>query len=525
MLTLFDWIIIAVYLIAMIWIGIATRGKQDSSADYFIAHGGLSGVIGMILIGLSIAATFFSGITFLAYPGVVYKQGLLILMGLPTFLVAWLVLRFYFLPRYISGHWPRPYEVLERRYGVATRRTAAVLLLMVRIAWMGTLIYAPTLALIAAAGLDDKWFWPLVLTIGLSSTFYTVFGGIRGVIVTDAIQFLIIIVGIAATLAFIIMKLPVPVGDALSQLHDAGRLRWWDGSFSFTRPLTFWGVLIGVSVANLGSYVGDQISLQRYLTCKNVQEASKSFLINIVGVVIVLVLLAAVGVALAAWYMLMPASDMPQSVDQVLPFFVARELPMGLAGLLLAAILAATMSSITGGTNAMAAVVVMDFRSKKASTWSGRHELLYARMVSLAIGVISTIASGLVGYLGDLFDIAQRLFGVFLGPLAVCLLLAVSPIRIRGIFVQAGLLLGCIAGWLAVFPSVAQKMELNLGLPVIDSVWTAAIAGAVTLVVALAGARWGEPVAAAEVGYDVEPRGFEPKLGNDPATAPAESHA
>ena len=488
MLTPLDWIIIAVYLLLMVAIGIACRGKQDSSADYFIAKGGLSGFFGSIIIGLSIAATFFSGISFLAYPAIVYRYGLLITVAIPTFVVCWVVLRFYFLPRYVGAGWTRPYEVLEQAFGPHVRTVAAVMFILLRIGWMATLIFAPTIAIMAAAGLDQKWFWPLVMIVGFTSTVYTTLGGIRGVIITDAIQMIVIIGGIAITLIYIALKLPVPVSEVVSRLHDAGRLQLWEPAFSLTRPLTFWAVITGAFIANMGSYVGDQMSLQRYLTSSSVAESSRSFLVNVIGVIIVILLLAAVGVALAGWYMIHGTQGLPASADQILPYFVARELPTGIAGLLLAAILAATMSSITSGINALAASLTFDFRDRSGGASDNpRRELLFARIASLVIGTIATLSAGLVAHLGQLFDISQRLFGLFLGPLAVALLLSVSRLKIKSRFVIAGLIIGCLAGWFAALsPNMAKTWD---SIPAIDSLWVPPIASVITAIIALAGIR------------------------------------
>src|SRR5690606_15561633 len=160
------------------------------------------------------------------------------------------------------------------------------------------------------------------------------------------------------------------------------------------------------TIANLGSYVGDQMSLQRYLTSNSIADSSRAFLVNVIGVVIVLVMLVGVGVALSAWYMVNPAPEMPTTIDRIFPFFIARELPPGVSGLLIAALLAATMSSITSGINALASSMMTDFRQASGnakSTSSARRELWMARGVSLLIGIVATLAAGIVSNLGHLF--------------------------------------------------------------------------------------------------------------------------
>jgi SSS family transporter len=487
MLNVIDSGIIVVYLLLMVVIGIACRGRQDSTADYFTARGKLGGFIGTAIVGLSIAATFFSGISFLAYPSLVFRSGLLILMGLPTFAVVWIVLRYFFLPRYVAGHWREPYEVLERGYGRSVRELAAVFFILMRIGWMAALIYAPTLALMAATGLDARWFWPLILIVGMSSTLYTVLGGIRGVIITDAIQMLIILVGIAVALLYIVLHLPIPLGEAMSHLHAQGRLKTFEPSLSFTTPLTFWGVTIGLTFSSLGAYIGDQMSLQRYLSLPNIKDNARSFLINVVGVVIVVVLLAGIGVLLAAWYETQAASELPKSADEIFPAFIGAHLPTGLRGLILAALLAATMSSITSGINALAASITLDFKQVQRAlrTDDPQRQLRVARLVSLAIGIISTLLAGAVAYLGQLFDIAQKVIGVFTGPLAILLLLAVFKVRTSPRMMIVAALVGSAVGWvIALGPAV-----FGPSFPAIDSVWVAPATSIVTLCLAALGTK------------------------------------
>ncbi|MFA9480449.1 hypothetical protein ACERK3_19450 [Phycisphaerales bacterium AB-hyl4] len=468
-----DALIIVIYLSAVVGVGILARGRQQNADDYFTGSGGFSGPIGSIFVGLSIAATLFSGISFLAYPSVFYDGGTELLAVLIVFPLALAVLALYFLPRYLSGRSQSPYAIIERRFGLSTRTVAASMFILLRIGWMAALIYAPTIAIMAAADLGPPWFWPLVLTIGLSSTIYTTLGGIRGVIVTDAIQFLVIAGGIALTIGYVVLYLPASWSAAAASLADSGHLHRPNMSLDLTTQLTIWSVVIGGTVANFGSYMGDQMSLQRYLVLGSTKAAARSFAINVVGVVVVLVMLAGVGLALASWYQHVPDANLPADADKVFPHFVSTQLPIGLAGLLLAAILAATMSSMTSGINALASTLTMDFRLRFGRQLSPQKQLRFARVTSLTIGVLSTVIAGFVGALGSIFDIAQTLLGVFLGPLLACMLLAVSRWPVAGRAVIAGLITGGIVGGAVALSPIA-------------SLWVAPFAFGSTLLVVVA---------------------------------------
>lgn len=453
MLAPVDYAIIAIYLALTVALGVACRGRQQDASDYFTARGQLRGKFGGLLVGFSIAATFFSGISFLAYPSVVYQHGLSIMVGLACFPIAWAVLHFWFLPRFFKISGGHPYDFIEAQFGVSVRLAASAMFVLLRVGWMAALIYAPTIMLLGAANLDDRWFWPLVLLIGLSSTLYTTAGGIRGVIVTDALQFVVIAGGVLFAIGFILVSLPVPLTQALAEYRQDPPLPFLNLSLSVTQPFTFWSVVIGFTIANMGSYLADQMSLQRYLASGDASAASRSFAINVISVSGVLVLLAALGFLLAAWYRHQVDPTLPESADKVLPHFIATRLPAGIAGLLFAAILAATMSSMTSGINALSGSLTNDFLARLGKPASGRQLLGFARSSSLIIGLAATLAAGLVGNLGTIFAIAQTLLGVFLGPLLACGVLSIARVPARPRMVIAGLVAGSLAGWLIAWSS------------------------------------------------------------------------
>lgn len=448
MLTPLDLTIVLLYLSGCVAAGLLSRGSQTGTKEYFTAGGGMGGFFATVIVGLSIAATLFSGISFINYPSVVYSSGVLLLVGFVVVCtpISYIVLRWWFLPRYLASGSVYPYDVVEMRFGAGTRVTASTLYVLMRIGWMATMIYAPTLAILAMARLDGSWFWPIVLVTGLSSTVYTVFAGLRGVIVTDAIQMVVIALGIALTIGFAMHQLPVPYSVAFEELRASGRLEWREFSLDPTKGFTFWTVAIGITVANLSNYLADQMSLQRYLATGSARSAARSFVVNVVGVVVVLSLLAGVGLALFVFYSHVDDPTLPTQTDKIFPHFVAHRLPSGLSGLLLAALLAATMSSLTSGINALAGVVTLDFRHRFGPVMDDRSTLRFARMASLAIGVVATVSAGLVARLGTLFDATQVILGVFAGPLLSCLVLSVARVRCVGWAMTCGLVLGSLAG-------------------------------------------------------------------------------
>tara|TARA_R100000027_G_scaffold53229_1_gene42035 strand:- start:10405 stop:11916 length:1512 start_codon:yes stop_codon:yes gene_type:complete len=488
MLSALDYTLIVLFLLLTAVIGIATRGKQDKSSDFFLSTGTLPGFVGNGIVGLSIAATFFSGITFLAYPSVILNHGLVIFTASVTFILQYFVVVVFFVPRFRRKQWKSPYEILEERFGQSTRKVSSILYILMRLGWMSALIYAPTVAILGATGLDDNWFWPVVLLVGLSSTIYSAFGGLRGIMVTDAMQMLVIVMGCLVTIAFIAVSLPPSFNEVYDALKERGTLRTFDFSFDISITTTTWSVLIGSFFATAAMYVGDQMSLQRYMTSESIADVRRSFIVNVVGVIGILTILAGIGLSLSAWVAFHPEVELPENSDQIFPFFVASQLPSGLAGLILAALLAATMSSMTSGINALSSTVQLDLMPRQFSRVNDRQQLVLARTLSFGIGLTATLGAGLVAQLGQIFDITQKLLGLFLGPLGVCLIVAVLPVQVSGKRVITGMIAGFLTGAVAAFsPQLAQ---LSPVFPQIGSMWVAPIAILVTALTILVGTSW-----------------------------------
>lgn len=474
-----DQIIVCLYVLAMVVIGIACRGRQETMDDYFTAGGGMGGFWGTLLVGLSLAATLFSGTSFIAFPSITFEYGLRTLAFLATFPACYFILRYWFLPRYLSAGYTHPYDVIEERFGRPVRITASWMFVFLRLGWMATLIYAPSLLILAAFHLPDTWTWPIVLIVGALSTVYTVFGGIRGVIVTDAIQMIIIMVGIATSVAFIFWKLGLPFSEITTTLSSSGHLKWADLSLSPKEPFTLAAILIGVTIANLGNYIADQMSLQRYLATGTVKDASRSFLINICGAAVVVFLLFLVGMSLVVWFAHHPAPELlkpdgKMMSDKVFPYFVSRYLPTGLSGLLIAAILAATMSSLTSGINAVSGALSGDILSSWFQTRSTSRQLAAARWLSVFIGLFATVAAVFVPVLGTFYDASQLLLGLFAGPLLACVTLSMFETRVPSRSLLVGMLAGVVAG------GGAQILEFY-------SLWTFPITFGTAIFIALVG--------------------------------------
>jgi len=469
-MTLLDAVIIFVYLTGIVVVGVRYRGRQDNIRDYFTAQEGFGGLLGTTMVGLSLGATLFSALSFVAFPSVVYTYGVTSLTAILGFPAAYIALRFWFLPRYFASPQNSPYDIIQRRFGKPTRLAASAMFVLLRICWMAALIYASVIVVMASGSLDNSWFWPLTLIIGILSTVYTVIGGIRGVIVTDAIQFLLIIVVLVVTIVYALVKIPLSIGEVSEYLQSNTGLLDLNWSLDPTLTMTVWAMAIGGTMQNMSSFTADQMSLQRYLASGSVKSASNAFGMSMVSTTIVLLMLSAVGLMLGAWYNFHPDAGLPTDADKVFPYFVSTQLPVGFMGIIIAAILAATMSSITSGINSLSGSVLNDFYPFSERIEAHRL-LVIARLTSAGMGLVATIVAGFISDMGSLFDIMNAFYGIFLGPLLGCMFCTVTKIHVRGVPLIVGMIAGCVFGIWVAYSSLA-----NLWVSMFSAGFTVALA-------------------------------------------------
>lgn len=468
-----DYIIIAVYMVGIVAVGLASRGRQESAEDYFSDGGVRGGFLGPVIVGLSIAATFFSGISFVAFPSLVFAEGTKVLIIFAALIPCLLIVPLWFIPRYMKFNGRSPYEIVATRLGPKVRTATSALYTLLRLGWMASLIYAPTIVLLAMLDLGPEWKWPIILTVGLASTVYATVSGLRGVIITDALQMLVILVSLFIAAWCGLREIPFEPSRWIEQLAAAGKFTTPGWSLDPTERFTVWGVLVGISISNLATYVADQMSLQRYIALGNVRYAQRSFVYNLIGVVIVLLLLLGLGLVILLWHIYHPSVAVPHNPDQVFPVYVITVLPVGLSGLMIAAILAATMSSITSGINALAGAITIDFVQQAKPSESPLYYLSAGRWLSMIIGVLATLSAGLAANLGTIFDVSQAILGVFMGPILGVVISAMMDRPVSQARSITAMVCSCLAGISLVFSetqtiwvtAAGVSVYLLIGLP------------------------------------------------------------
>ncbi len=354
-----DAAIVAGYLLAMLGLGTWVGRGQKTTVDYFLGNRSLP----WWAVLLSIVATETSTVTFLSIPGMAFAVGgdmrfLQITFG---YIIGRLVAVFVLLPLYFRGEPFTAYEVLQRRFGTTSRRATSLVFLVTRNLADALRLFLSALVLQEAVGLDLR---SAVLVIGVVTLAYTFLGGVKSVIWNDCLQFVIYICGAIVALVAMIRALP----GGLDQFHqfalEHDKLRVFDFEWSFFKPtMTFWAGLIGGGFLTAATHGVDQLTVQRLLTARSQRSAAVALAASGVVVCLQFALFLTIGAALAAFYDAFP----PQTPfganqnDRVFAHFIIHQLPPGLVGITLAAVFAASMTTLSGSLNSSATVLVNDF--------------------------------------------------------------------------------------------------------------------------------------------------------------------
>jgi len=430
-----NWSVLAIYLAALMAMGVYFSRREKSTEDFFL--GGRR--IPWWAAGLSIYGTQLSAITFMAIPAIAYADNMVRLIGNWTIFVVAPLVVFCYLPFFRRLNVATAYEYLEHRFNVAVRLFASTAFILLQLGRMGIVLYLPAIALSGVTGIN------VYLCIGLMGvlcTIYTVLGGIEAVIWTDVLQVIVLLCG--AVMCLGVIGYQVGGFDRILTIaaeHGKTTVFQWGWSASHT---TVWVMVVGNLVLSLIPYTTDQTVVQRYLTTRNEKEAAKSIWTNAILCVPTGFLFFFLGAALFVFYKLNPAWIEPGANDQILPVFIVQQLPAGLAGLVIAGVFAAAMSSLDSSMNSIAAAYVTDFHRRFKPEVSDHSCLVLARWLTVLIGVVGTGSAALIASCGirSLFDHFNMLLGLCGGGLAGIFILAVFTRRATA----RGVLIGAIVG-------------------------------------------------------------------------------
>jgi SSS family solute:Na+ symporter len=345
-----DLVVLVGYLAAVIAWGIWKGRGGRTGREYFLGGRNLP----WLAVLLSVVATETSTLTFLSIPGVAYFGTLAFLQLSLGYLVGRTVVAVLLLPRYFSGNLTTAYHLLEASFGLGARRFTSAVFMVTRLLADSVRLFATAIPLALLTG------WPYtvsILVIGVATLAYTYVGGIRAVVWVDVVQMVLYIVGGVAGLLLIEGLVPGGWTDLFRTAAASGKLEVVDLSFDPGTAYTLWAGLLGGAFLSMASHGTDQLIVQRLLTCRDLGAARRALIGSGVAVAAQFLLFLLLGAALWVFYQ-GQAFDRP---DEVFARFIVDEIPTGLAGLLIAGVFAAAMSSLSSSINSLSSAVAYDF--------------------------------------------------------------------------------------------------------------------------------------------------------------------
>lgn len=426
-----DIAVIFAYLALMAGVGFYFMRRNKDADTYFRAGGRLPWWV----VSLSIYATMFSSITFMSVPAMAFSGDMtyfVISFGIP--ILAVVTVKWY-LPFFRKLNLTSAYEYLEVRFNLPCRLFASAAFILFMIARTAIVAYLPALALCAVTGLDINL---AIVVVTLITIVYCTIGGVEAVIWSDFIQSVILIASTVLILVWLIVGTDGGWSGFIQMASSAGKFRVFDLALDWTKPC-FWVVFVGGLVANLASYTSDQCVVQRYMTTPDEKGAAKSILFNGGLSFLNCFVFFMVGVALWTYYQshitALPPDTKP---DAVLAVFIARELPPGVSGLVLAAVAAATMSTLSANLNSAASAFTIDFYRRLSR---GANELLCGKVCTVFVGILGgAMALWLANAeIGNIYDQFQRFLGILTGGLGCLFFMGIFMKRVNGFGATCGL--------------------------------------------------------------------------------------
>jgi len=459
----FSWIdlaVVIVYIVAITAFGARFRKGQRTLRDYFLGGNRLP----WWAITLSIVCAETSILTIISTPGISYGSNMGFLQLAFGYLLARVVVSFLFIPRYFAGELYTAYELIERRFGHHLRLFTAGLFLVTRAVAEGVRVFAISIviAIIFKTGVVPSLVIIFVLTL-----LYTLEGGLTAVIWTDVIQLTIYVTGTVVALFVALHTLPGGWSEVVRVAHAAGgKFTVFDFHFNWTQPYLFWTGLVGGMFLNTASHGTDQLIVQRLLAARNCRQSQGALLASGVVVLLQFALFLVVGVVVYAFYLHFPPAIPFHRVDQIYPTFVITRLPVGLCGLLTAAILAAGMANLSAALNSLASSSVMDFYKPFARpSADDRHFLRVSRLATLLWGVVIIAIALAAQYLQkSALELALSVASVPYGSMLGIFLLGVLTRRAnsRGAFVGALCALAAL-GYVMQYTQIAWTWYVAIG--------------------------------------------------------------
>jgi len=434
-----NYTILGLYLTGMILVGLLFARRQENSEMFFLGGRKLP----WLAVAMSMYASLTSAVTYLGLPGTAYSENIaLIIVCIISPLVAPVILLLFY-PLYHRLQVTTSYEYIQKRFGDPARYGVAALFVLARLGWLGTVVYAPSLAMSIVTGIP---LGSCICMMGLLATVYTTLGGLAAVVWTDVIQFVILIGG-ALWIAFSLAAgVEGGIGHIIALAHETGRLHIADAKldlFALSGPI----VAISFFFQLMQDYGTDQVTVQRLMATGSLRNTIKSVAFNACTDFFIIGLLLFIGLGLFAFFQ-QTALPVPLAADQVMPYYIIQHLPRGISGLLITAVFAAAMSSMDSGINSIATVLINDFKKPlfQVSAFSFQvSDVTLARILTVVLGIFATAIAFYVSTIGGIIKAFATFMSLFSAPVLALFLL--------GILTRRGNFHGWLVGLCASIPA------------------------------------------------------------------------
>ena len=437
-----NWILLVIYFAGMLYLGYYFMRRENSTEDFF--KGGER--IPWWAAGMSIFATMLSAITFMAIPAKTYTTDWrYFMMAITIFVVAIPVVKYY-LPFFRRLKVTTAYEYLEKRFNKTSRLLASAIFIVFMVARTALVLFLPSLALTTVTGID---IFICIILMGVITIIYCTMGGVEAVIWGDVIQGLVLMGGAILAVVFLVSGTEGGLNRLIDITIEHEKMKTFNMVFSFTSA-TFWVVLLGGLANNLISYSSDQTVIQRYLTTRDEKSAGKSIIMNGVLSIVISLVFYFIGTALFAFYKTNPdqLNVSMENPDSIFPHFIMTRMPQGIAGIMIAAIFAATMSTVSSSINSLSTAFTTDFYKRMVKGKLDSHYLYIARIAGIILGSISVFLALLMAMWNilSLFDYFNYILGLLASGLGGLFFMGIFFPKIRA----NAAITGFIGGFLTV---------------------------------------------------------------------------
>ncbi len=477
-----DLLLIAAYLIGITLFGLRFRNSKDPNSrslrHYFLADKSIP----WWAIALSIVSAETSTLTIISIPGVAFAGDMGFLQVVLGYLLGRVVVAAIFLPRYFQGEMLTAYQLIDQRFGPTLHKVTAGLFLLTRAAAEAVRVFAVSIVVGIAIGTND------VLSIAIISALtllYTFEGGMAAVIWTDVVQMFLYIAGTLVAVGTLSTHIPGGWSHIHAIAGAAGKFHLFHFALDLGQTYTFWAGLLGGTFLTMASHGTDQLMVQRMLAARNLRESRIALLSSGLVIFLQFTLFLLIGAGLYVFYGMHPTTF--ASADRIFPTFIVSEMPIGIAGLLIAAILAAAMSNLSAALNSLSSTTVVDFYMHWRPQAEDRERMMISRTSTvlwalvLFTGAVYSVHAGGKGHVVEIgLSIASVAYGALLGVFLLGTLTRSAN--------QTGAILGMICGFAVNMLLWLHPAPLALGpvvIPHIAFTWYVLIGSAVTFAIGM----------------------------------------